>query len=105
MVYSEDDLRKAMDKVYGWMIPASGNGMINNERPDTLDELKTKFIQSLKQATPKYFVPEMEEVKINSMGRVVNPTNLTQNQSSCQWVKRLKTTTKNNKSYLIGNYE
>mgnify|MGYP000013903871 CR=1 FL=1 len=88
-VYSEEDLRKAFE---------AGMRFIGEDK-GSYDE----FIQSLKQ--PKWFVAEMEEVKINSMGRVVNPMNLTQNQSSCKWVKRLKNTTNSEgKEVLVGRY-
>jgi hypothetical protein len=89
--YSEEDLRGAMDKVYGWMIPASGNGLINDKRPSSLEELKNTYIQSLKKPkTPKWFVAEMEQYPINYHKDL--------------WHNRLKTTTINGKTYLVGSY-
>ena len=44
--YTEEDLRSAMDFVYGWMTPAMGTVF---PRPNTLDELKEVFIKLLKK--------------------------------------------------------
>lgn len=60
-LFTEEQVRDAMDKVYGWMIPSSGNGTVNNIRPSNLEDLKTLFIQSLKQ--PKVEIQFDEEGK------------------------------------------
>jgi hypothetical protein len=45
-------------------------------------KINPKFKKKLKEGT----IVDFEEIKINSMGRKVDPMNLAQNQSSCIWV-------------------
>ena len=83
-VYSEDDLRKAFK-----------SGMDYQEGGVILYPDEEGYIQSLKQpkTTPKWFVAEMEYIHDDSV-----PYLKTKGE-------RLKTTTINNKAYLIGHYE
>lgn len=55
--FSLEDIKKAMDCVYSWMIPVSGCLHIEGVRPETLEELKERFIQSIStQQLPKEFI-------------------------------------------------
>ena len=85
-VYSEEDLRKAIDIV----------------RKDTYKrESVDEIIQSLKQPkTPKYFVAEREKVYHTNRKGI---TEFQDSKGFYSW--KFKTTTKKNKTYLIGNYE
>lgn len=38
--------------------------------------------------TPIAIEVEMEQVKVNLMGRIVDPMDVTQNQSACKWLER-----------------
>jgi len=78
-VYSEDDLREA--------IKQTRYGMLYNK------QYEDEFIQSLKQPkTPKWFVAEIEE-----------RLDQTYSEHGC-YRQKLKTTTINGKTYLIGTY-
>jgi len=97
-VYSEEDLIRAiamakMAKTHDGLIDMDAwisNGYEGATPAYTEDEI----IQSLKQPkTPKWFVAEMEL-------REVNP-----NADRIQYLKHLKTTTINGKTYLVGTYE
>jgi hypothetical protein len=110
-IYTEEDLRKAIEMARGIK---EGKETFTAEDISGCTEVCTygwefefendEIIKSLKQPkTPKYFVAEMD----NSLtikgeadyfnyndGIKLNPN-----------IGKLKTTTKNNKTYLIGNYE
>jgi hypothetical protein len=85
-VYSEDDLRKAIQ--FG--VDKCQYGLLHETKKK--ETMINNFIQSLKQPkTPKWFVAEMEEQKTATYGGIL--------------VKQLKTTTINGKPYLVGHYE
>jgi hypothetical protein len=46
-LFTTSDLEKAMECVYNWMIPASGGLYVPKPRPESLEELKKRYIQSL----------------------------------------------------------
>ena len=48
-------------------------------------EINPKQIKKAKEG----FVVDFEEIKINPLGRKVDPMNLSQNQSSCRWVANI----------------
>lgn len=84
-VYSEEDLRKA------WELGAAYGTAEDDILPESIEAQK-EFIQSLKQSkTPKWFVAEME-YDLESI-------------DSSKKVMKLKTTTINSKTYLVGHYE
>jgi hypothetical protein len=84
--FSEEDLRKAF--LEGNKYPQESKYL-----PDFyLGNYFEKFLQSLKQPTPKWFVAEMEE-----------ESGFTPNGYYSKIV--LKTTTINDKTYLVGHYE
>ena len=76
-LYTEADMRRAIEMAERGVIDSSKIG----HSIYTLDEI----IQSL-QKLPKFMVIEDYDVKVNKSGRVVNPFDLTQNQSECDWV-------------------
>ncbi len=86
-VYSKEDMRKAFGA--GWKRGKFGNYPKEHEQyqPDF-----TEFIQSLKQPKPKWFVAETELKEVNP------------NADRLQYLKGLKTTTINGKTYLVGKY-
>jgi hypothetical protein len=99
-VFTEQDLRKAiamakMAKTHDGLIDMDAwisNGYEGAIPAYTEDEI----IQSLKQPnTPKWFVAEMEETPNfeRSVGNI-----------QANYIKRLKTTTINGKTYLVGEY-
>jgi trehalose utilization protein len=83
-VYSEEDLRKAIEmaRVKDWQKDSNGDNFWDHSR----DEI----IQSLKQ--PKWFVAEIEEW-----------LDQTYSEHGC-YKQKLKITTINNKTYLVGTY-
>jgi hypothetical protein len=86
-VYSEDDLRKVQQAI------------LCNQKDAVMNEnYAVDFIQSLKQPeTPKWFVAEMEQ---ENLGEVFNGHSL-----NIIWSDpKLKTTTINGKTYLVGTY-
>lgn len=88
-VYIEEDLRKAIDKGYEL-------ARMNLYKADnTLQPKIEEYIQSIKQpkTTLKWFVAEMEYIHDDSV-----PYPETKGE-------KLKTTTINNKTYLVGHYE
>jgi hypothetical protein len=88
--YSEEDLRKAFE---------AGNKRGWSGYPDTDNWTQPKFeefIQSLKQ--PKWFVAEVEKKMVLNLGIDVR------NPNTHVYVNELKTTTINNKIYLVGTY-
>jgi hypothetical protein len=84
-IYSEEDLRKALNK---------GEELSRLFGNNKLEE-REGFIHSLKKSTPKWFVAEMEKVFYTA--------NMPK-ENEDRPAYRLKTETKNNKSYLIGKY-
>lgn len=63
-LFTTSDLEKAMECVYNWMIPASGGLYVPKPRPETLEELKKRYIQSL--------IPTEWEVKeITPEGKII----------------------------------
>jgi hypothetical protein len=80
----EDDLREAFEA--GWKKGRFGNYPKGHKeyQPDF-----TEFIQSLKQPTSKWFIAEME----------------TYDEGGFSPERKLKTTTINGKTYLVGNYK
>jgi hypothetical protein len=104
-IYSEDDLRKAIKMAWeADSIDGTVDLNIVLHYGDNSD-LRTKWtedeiIQSLKQPkTPKWFVTEMEGCDncINHQGQHLSP--------DCCHNYKLKTTTINGKTYLVGTYE
>jgi hypothetical protein len=81
-VYSEEDLRNAMH--FGKFGEYEGI------------QKTQEFIQSLKQ--PKWFVAEVEKKMVLNLGIDVR------NPNTHVYVNELKTTTINNKIYLVGTY-
>jgi len=67
-LYTKKDLVNGMDKVYGWMIPESGNGtfLIDGKfyRPLVLDDVKDKFIQSLQPKTEWDIIIENDKITL-----------------------------------------
>jgi hypothetical protein len=62
----------------------------------------THYIQSLKQPAHKWFVAEQEDGFINELGDFSISMNSL--QGNVKRIKRLKTTTTNGKTYLVGTY-
>jgi len=92
-VYSEDDLRKAYNKGFSEGVITGTCSMVYKHEP--FDE----YSKSLKQPKiPKWFVAEMEVCDncINHQGQHLSP--------DCCHNYKLKTTTINDKEYLIGKY-
>ncbi len=91
-VYSEEDLRKAinMARVKDWQKDSNGDNFWEYSR----DEI----IQSLKQPKPKYFIAETENKLVLNLGiDVYDPnTHVVSNE--------LKTTTIDGKTYCVGCY-
>jgi hypothetical protein len=83
-VYSEEDLRRAIDFGSETRVFTSDRETITSKR------LKDEFIQSLKQPTPKWFVADVEN-KIALDGHTVIG-------------QELKITIINGKTYLVGKY-
>lgn len=87
-IYSEDDMREAIAEAW--------NSCEDNENNETFTQVFNRILQSLKQPkTPKWFVAEMEEIsdnKTNDFGK------------KQIYYQRLKTTTINGKTYLVGTY-
>jgi hypothetical protein len=82
-VYSEDDLRKAIMQAF----------LSGVERIEDYSEVESDILQPLKQPkTPKWFVAEMEEW-----------LDQTHSEHGC-YRQKLKTTTINGKTYLVGTY-
>lgn len=77
-------------------IAEAWNSCEDNENNETFTQVFNRILQSLKQPkTPKWFVAEMEEIsdnKTNDFGK------------KQIYYQRLKTTTINGKTYLIGTY-
>jgi hypothetical protein len=94
-VYSEEDLRKAFE---------AGNKRGWSGYPDTDNGTQPKFeefIQSLKQhQTPKWFVAEKEYLSNTGEWKPV----LLPSEWEIDTQVRLKTTTINGKTYLVGTY-
>jgi hypothetical protein len=89
-VYSEEDLRKAIDMTLREFVKDYQLG-----KPLFINEYENNAIQSLKQSkTPKWFVAEMEVTKSQVFRDGDNVPYAT-----------LKTTTINGKTYLVGHYE
>jgi hypothetical protein len=84
-VYSEEDMKEAFNAGTHWKEKWKTVTDDNINIPDV-----NKFIQSLKQPKPKWFVAEMEQYPINYHKDL--------------WHNKLKTTTINNKKYLVGTY-
>jgi hypothetical protein len=87
-VYSEEDLRRAIEESISWWEakPDEKYGQIN-----TSHDFGNQFIQSLKQT--KWFVAEMKHTKSEVFRENDNVPYAV-----------LKTTTINNKTYLVGTY-
>jgi len=104
-VYSEEDLRKAIEFVVGnYTINSFGNfpndkSSDNVNNSESLSVIQNKIIQSLKQPkTPKWFVVEIEHYDFDE--------GWCENTGAYETYKeRLKTTTTNGKTYLVGTYE
>jgi hypothetical protein len=102
-VYSEGDLRNAFNA--GYDLNTWEQLEIPNEERDYLHE--DDYIQSLKRPkTPKWFVAEMEEVKLSNplTCDYYKEVGCIKDMCSCYTLK-LKTKTTNNKTYLVGKYE
>jgi hypothetical protein len=82
--YSEEDLRKAIMEAY----------LVGVERSNYGKQLEDDIIQSIKKSKiPKWFIAEIEEW-----------LDQTYSEHGC-YRQRLKTTTINDKVYLVGKYE
>jgi hypothetical protein len=92
-VYSEEDLLKAFE---------AGMYFVGEDK-GSYEEL----IQSLKQPkTPEWFVAEMEQVILKDPNSCEHYIEVGCIKDICTcYTFRLKTTTINNKTYLVGNYE
>jgi len=92
-VYSEEDLRKAIQ------IAKDSMG-VDNDGETCYSHLSTEqIVQSLKQPkTPKYFVAETVDEAIRT-DKDVNGEN------GFKYITKLKTTTIDGKTYLVGKYE
>jgi hypothetical protein len=95
--YSEEDLRKAIDKGYEL-------ARMNLYKADnTLQPKIEEFIQSLKQPkTPTHFLAEIEDGFINELGDFSISMNSLQGE--VKRIKRLKTKVVDGKTYLSGTY-
>ena len=94
-VYSEDDLRKAIEStILNCIVDTIGydNHVVSFE--GNIDDI----IQSIKQPKPKWFVAEVEKKMVLNLGIDVR------NPNTHVYVNELKTTTINNKIYLEGTY-
>jgi hypothetical protein len=102
-VYTEEELSGCLITLGNWI---AKNGITSGiEILSKIDDI----IQSLKQPKkPKYFVADMETKKGKYIGRVkigITPSGEpTYINEGYEEVKRLKTTTINGKTYLVGTY-
>jgi hypothetical protein len=94
-VYSEEDLRKAIEESISWWEakPDEKYGQIN-----TSHDFGDEFIQSLKQ--PKWFVAKID---IDCTGNNNDGCFMDSSGHNCGCFS-LRTTTINNKNYLVGKY-
>jgi hypothetical protein len=107
--YSEEDLRKAIDFAIKYTDKGLTTDIVSEilgiDCSGNLEETTQLFIQSLKQPkTPKWFVAEIEEVCRLMSADIVEKENWTKVENSKSTYQRLKTTTINGKTYLVGSY-
>jgi hypothetical protein len=96
-VYSEEDLRKAIDMTLREFVKDYQLG-----KPLFINEYKNNAIQSLKQPkTPKWFVAEKEYLPNTGEWKSV----LLPSEWDIDTQVKLKTTTINGKTYLVGHYD
>jgi hypothetical protein len=101
-VYSEEDLKKAYNKGFSEGVIKGTCSMVYKH------ESFEEYIQFLKQSktTLKWFVAEMEQVILKDPNSCEHYIEVGCIKDICTcYTFRLKTTTINNKTYLVGHYE
>lgn len=98
--YNEDDLKKAYNKGFSEGVIKGTCSMVYKH------ESFEEYIQSLKQPSHKWFVAEMEQVILKDPNSCEHYIEVGCIKDICTcYTFRLKTTTINNKTYLVGHYE
>jgi hypothetical protein len=103
--YSENDLRKAFDFGFNEGINYADLKNIDEEAEEISDEYWDVFVKNLKPSkTPEWFVAEIEEVCRLMSADIVEKEGWVKVENAKHTYQRLKTTTINNKTFLVGKY-